>query len=238
MGHPPELRWRRGAETFTAPIGEVWLAELRNADPWRSVRSAHGQAHFAGSYWAATTRGLVTYESRLELGRLLLADWDPDVAWIVSQPFLIESVSPDGHRRRHIPDYLLFDRSDGACVVNVKPPSRLAVPKVAAALAWPQEHFARRGWRTEVWTGAPTLRLTNLRFLAGYRHAERCDPEALELVRRLGTRATTIGELEQMCGHHCRVELVRPAILHAVWSHELRIDIDQHLDVHTRLEAS
>ncbi|HET9966639.1 MAG TPA: hypothetical protein VFQ68_00300, partial [Streptosporangiaceae bacterium] len=38
-----------------------------------------GQAHYSGWYWSATTGGHVVYESRLELARLLMADFDPQV---------------------------------------------------------------------------------------------------------------------------------------------------------------
>jgi hypothetical protein len=40
-----------------------------------AVAFAAWQAHVSGSYWAATTDGHVVYESRLELARLLLADF-------------------------------------------------------------------------------------------------------------------------------------------------------------------
>ncbi|MET7740308.1 hypothetical protein [Streptomyces sp. NPDC005385] len=36
-------------------------------------------AHYSGDYASATTGGQVVYESRLELARLLLADFDPSV---------------------------------------------------------------------------------------------------------------------------------------------------------------
>ena len=49
----------------------------------------HGQAHYSGWYWSATTGGHVVYESRLELARLLLADFDPRVAAIAAQPFCV-----------------------------------------------------------------------------------------------------------------------------------------------------
>jgi len=38
-------------------------------------------------YWSATTGTHVVYESRLELARLLLADFDPAVVNILAQPF-------------------------------------------------------------------------------------------------------------------------------------------------------
>ena len=39
-----------------------------------------------GAYWSSTERDLVTYESRLELARLLFADFEPSVLSIVASP--------------------------------------------------------------------------------------------------------------------------------------------------------
>ncbi|MFF2134330.1 LysR family transcriptional regulator [Streptomyces sp. NPDC058193] len=52
-------------------------------------------------------RDHVIYESRLELSRLLFADFDPAVRGIVAQPFLLKTVL-EGKARWHIPDYLLL----------------------------------------------------------------------------------------------------------------------------------
>jgi Cu/Ag efflux pump CusA len=72
----------------------VGLETLRSAAPWRTFRWHHGQQHFPGSYWAVTNCDLVIYESRLELARLLYADFDPAVEWIVAQPFLLMLTLP------------------------------------------------------------------------------------------------------------------------------------------------
>jgi hypothetical protein len=53
-------------------------------------------------YWSSTTGAHVVYESRLELARLLLADFDREVAGIAAQPFLVREEG-----RRHVPDFLL-----------------------------------------------------------------------------------------------------------------------------------
>ncbi|WP_338781007.1 transposase [Streptomyces sp. DG1A-41] len=83
----------------------------------------------------------VIYESRLELGRLLFADFDPAVQYVVAQPFLLKA-DIDGKDRRHIPDYLLL--TDDGPVVDVKPtnsmpktplggsPSRVVKPRMWA----------------------------------------------------------------------------------------------------------
>ncbi|MGY1947655.1 hypothetical protein [Nocardia asiatica] len=52
---------------------------LAEAAPWRTFRWCAGQKHYSGTYWAATVQGHVIYESRLELARLLFADFASDV---------------------------------------------------------------------------------------------------------------------------------------------------------------
>jgi Phage integrase family len=64
-----------------------------------------GRKHYSGWYWSSTTDGLVVYESRLELARIMLADFAPEVIAIEAQPFRL--IGADGHRiRSHVPDIL------------------------------------------------------------------------------------------------------------------------------------
>jgi hypothetical protein len=146
----------------------VTASQIVTAAPWRTARSARGQEHYPGYYWSATTGGHVIYESRLELARLLLADFAPDVVAIAAQPFLLRAQA-GGRARRHVPDFLLLHAGQTVRVVNVKPAARLADPAIAEALAWPGELFEARGWGHEIWTGAEPVFLANVRFLAGYR---------------------------------------------------------------------
>jgi hypothetical protein len=89
---------------------------LFRAAPWRTFRSYLGQRHYSGTYWAATTRDHVIYESRLEPANLVLADFNPRVKNIVAQPFLL-TATVDDQKRRHIPDYL-WDSVSGLAVVS------------------------------------------------------------------------------------------------------------------------
>jgi hypothetical protein len=215
------------------------LEVLRGADvvPWREFRWRHGQAHYSGLYWSSTTGGHVGYESRLELSRLLLADFDPQVVWIVSQPFLLEAVVA-GQKRRHVPDFALVDRHGVISVVNVKPVSRLGNPKVAATLAWAEVALASRGWRHEVWSGAPQTVLANVRFLAGYRRRDRFDGEILDAALEAVGDGGSIGAAEVCCSSVGSPAAVRPALLHLVWSGVLRADLTCVLSGETLLERA
>ena len=112
-------------------------------------------------------RDHVVYESRLELARLIFADFDRSVHRILAQPFLLKA-KVGGKIRKHIPDYFLAT-DHGPVVVDVKPEYLLAKPAVAYTFAWTRWLVEARGWQYEVWSGAPSPELENLRFLAGYR---------------------------------------------------------------------
>lgn len=222
----------RESEAGLALVSAEVLAAGR---PWRVFRWRQGQAHYSGWYWSATTGGHVVYESRLELARLLLADFDPQVAVIAAQPFLV--AAPSGGRvRRHVPDFLVIGRDGGVRVVNVKPADQMEVPKVAEALAWAGEVFAARGWEHEIWSGAASVLLSNVRFLAGYRFADRVDAALVDAIEHEAPSGATIGDLEQDWPD--RTGDVRPAALHLLWRGVFRTDLQVPLSAATKLERA
>jgi len=218
-----------------ADLALVPVDQLAAGRPWRVFRWRQGQAHYSGWYWSATTGGHVVYESRLELARLLLADFDPQVTAIAAQPFLVEAPS-QGRMRRHVPDFLLVGRDGGACVVNVKPADQLAVPKVAEALAWAGEVFATRGWRHEIWSGTAPVPLANVRFLAGYRYAGRVNTAVVTAIMDQAPATVSIGDLEDTWPG--RGGDARAAVLHLVWRGVFRADLSAPLSAATRLERA
>ena len=76
-------------------VAKEWAAvgtdELALAEPWRTFRWYLGQRHYSGTYWSSTVGVPVIYESRLELARLLFADFEPSVRHIDAR----RSMSPD-----------------------------------------------------------------------------------------------------------------------------------------------
>ena len=135
----------------------------------------------------------VIYESRLELARLLYADFDPSVGRVLAQPFLL-AANVSGVQRKHVPDYLLLTDS-GPVVVDVKPASKLTEPKVASTLAWPRSAIQARGWGTyELWTEPPVAELRNIRFLAGFRRSAHFDGGRESRCRRNWSRIDAGGK--------------------------------------------
>jgi hypothetical protein len=123
-----------------------------------------------------------TWSARLELSRLLLADFDGLVQRIVAQPFLLTAVV-GCKERKHIPDYLLFTNT-GPVVVDVKPHRCAVKPEIAFTFAWTREAIESRGWKYEVWTGAAHYEVENIRFLAGYRRTSLFDQRLLNELRQ------------------------------------------------------
>ncbi|MGY1943970.1 TnsA-like heteromeric transposase endonuclease subunit [Nocardia asiatica] len=169
-GHELEIPWERATVEF-----------LAGAAPWRTFRWRTGQKHYSGTYWAATEQGHVIYESRLELARLLFADFALEVRRIVAQPFLLR-VLVNGMARKHIPDYLLLSVG-GPIVVDVKPRARLDRPAVRSTFEWTRALVEAHGWRYEVWSEPGPVELDNVRFLAGFRRLWLFDSVLLDELR-------------------------------------------------------
>lgn len=151
-------------------LRSVSLAAVIQGMPVRRVHTAAGKKNYIGEFWSATTGAHLPYESRLELDRLWLADFDSSVAWIATQPFWMRG--KDGcDVRRHVPDALLRLTSGDFVVVDVKPIEFQSEPRVAAVLNWTSRACAARGWRYEVWGGADPVLLANIRHLGRARRA-------------------------------------------------------------------
>jgi hypothetical protein len=232
------VRYRRGDGRYVdtslvrVPFGDV-LAGL----PVRELRAYRGRRHYSGWYWSATTGGHVVYESRLELARILLADQDPDVVAIAAQPLLLEGF--DGVRaRRHVPDLLLGVAGGGVMLVDVKAASQLADPAVAEQFAWTRRVCEQHEVPFEVWSGTDAVRLENVRFLAGYRRADLISTDLVVPALEAVVRHSTIGQLERALDAAGRRALVRPVILHLLWSGALVADLSVLLGPGTRISAA
>lgn len=224
------VRYRRAEGVFAdTTLDRVRFDEVLSGLPVREFRSYRGRKHYSGWYFSSTTGGHVVYESRLELGRILLADQDPGVVGIAAQPFVLEGF--DGERiRRHVPDLLLEHVGGGLTIVDVKPARRCGDPKVVAQFAWTGSLCAAYGLGFEVWSGCDPVWLENIRFLAGYRRKDLIDPAVVSLVRETVAGEWRIGDLERALDAPARRALVRPAVLHLLWSGALIADFSRPLD--------
>ncbi|MFJ8150570.1 TnsA-like heteromeric transposase endonuclease subunit [Streptomyces sp. NPDC096048] len=195
--------------------------------PWRTFRWRYGQKHYSGTYWSSTMSGHVVYESRLELTRLLYADFDQDVTAVFAQPFLL-STTVEGRQRRHVPDYLVLRDKDVPLVVDVKPRHLLTRPKVNSALGWAREVVLSRGWDFQMWTEPPEAELQNLRFLAGYRRGWLFDEDLLAEIRAADLYGATVGDAFRAFPQHPDWR-VRAAVLRLLWCQHFVTDLTEPL---------
>jgi hypothetical protein len=209
-------------------LDRVALDELVAGLPVREFRWYKGRRHYSGWYWSATTQRMIVYESRLELARIMIADFDPLVAGIAAQP--MQLCAPDGHRlRRHVPDLLLVDHGGGVTVVDVKASHKREDPQTRQLMAWTREIVGLRGWGFEDWYEAPQPLLANVTFLAGYRRAAVIDASLVESVRDAVGAGSSIADVERSLSRW-DFRLVRPAVLHLLWRGELVTDLSRPLD--------
>jgi hypothetical protein len=223
-----QVQYRSASDqSVDTTLDQAVLAELAGSLPVREFRWYKGQRHYSGWYWSSTMNGLVAYESRLELARIMLADFDPAVIAIAGQPFRL--IGADGARiRRHVPDILLVTADGGAMVVDVKSPHKRDDPDVRAVMQWTRDAVGLRGWGFEEWYGAPPDLLTNVRFLAGYRRRAVIDESLIPAVREAAGGPVAITDLERSVAADSVV--VRPVILHLLWTGALATDLDRPLD--------
>lgn len=219
------------------PAGRLPLAVLFTAAPWRTFRWYQGQRHYSGLYWAATESSHVAYESRLELSALLMADFDLSVHRIKSQPFRLVAFV-NGRTHRHVPDYLLGTDS-GPMVVDVVRGERVDQPKIAMLCAWTKRVVESLSWRYEVVSEQPTVRLANVRFLAGCRRERFINGIVLSHLRSYvaDLDGMRIGDALHRYSSNFPEPLVRSALMHMLWRQELIIDLSQQLRPSTVLEV-
>lgn len=231
------IRFRNNSgQEHTVPLRD--FSPIRAAPdllPWRRFHSHKGQLHLSGTYWSSTMQGHVIHESRLELSRLMLADFDPSVVQIQAQPFELQT-RVCGKPRRHIPDYLLIHKDDSVTVVDVKPAARLLNPIIREKLTWPGPEFRSQGWAHEIWSSEEATRLENVRFLAGFRRGWLFEEAILEAVGKIAA-GKSIADVESTLSSSWPIRFVRPVIFHLLWTSQLRADLTQPLAASTELVA-
>ena len=230
-----EVRYK-GAdrELRVSTLDWVDVDEVLAGVPVREFRWFKGRQFYSGWYWSATGERLLAYESRLELARIILADFTPEIVGVAAQPFQL-SGRDKGRLRRHVPDLLLVDATGLVTVVDVKPAARLELPKVREVFDWTGRLCALRGWSFEVWSGADARLLANVVFLAGFRRASVVRGDLFGAVLAVVVRPVTVGEVERALADEAPAELVRPVVCHLLWRGRLTTDMFRPIDRDTEL---
>ncbi|HEV2362377.1 MAG TPA: TnsA-like heteromeric transposase endonuclease subunit [Acidimicrobiales bacterium] len=238
--HGVVLRYRTGRDQFVeADFKTTTAAAIATvAEPFREFRWRRGQKHFPGYHWCARLDRHVGGESQLELSWVRVADQHPSTARVLSQPFQLEAVVA-GHRRRHIPDYLLIEASGLATVVDVKPSAFLDEPKVKSTFAWVRPLVEAHGWRFQVWSGLDRIETMNLRHMTAFRDPRRLDTELVHDVMATVIDGDTFADVESRLVRRAPRHEIRASVLHLLWWSRLQADLAAPLSrTNTRLEAS
>lgn len=85
-------------DAVAAGLAEVDAEAVVAGRPVRRFPTYRSQSNYPGWLWSVTMGRLVGYESLLERDRLWLADFDPTVRGIASQPFSDGDLGPLGGR--------------------------------------------------------------------------------------------------------------------------------------------
>lgn len=206
-----------------------------DAVPWRKFPWFLGQKNYSGMYWSATEGKLVGYESRLELARLTILDFDPTVKRIASQPFHLRAVV-DGRRLRRTIDYLALT-NDGPLAIDVKRKDELDKPEVKELLKHTGTLVETRGWRYEIASEPDEVHYANIKFLAGYRRDWLFDEGVLAEVRESAAREPNQSIREVLSGTRVSKPIAKAALLHLLWTHQLRADLSARLSMNTTVEV-
>lgn len=203
-------------ESRRRPLLDCVTARFEDVAAVRPFRWTHGERHFSGWYWAATTGQHVGFESWLERDRLLLLDFDPKVVGIASQPFWL--YWHDGEReRRHAPDYFVRRADGSAVVVDVRADERIE-PKDSEAFEVTRLACGQAGWGFER-VGVPEgVLLANVRWLSRYRHPRCLRGRVVDRLREV--LATPVPLMAGADAAGDRLETL-PVLFHLLWLQEV-----------------
>lgn len=215
-------------EDVTTTIGSMDLDRVSHSEPIRRIRSHRGQRHYSGLYWSFRTRSHVAYESRLELDRLLLADFDPATRWLAAQPLQLRGSDADGVIR-HVPDFC-FLRQDDCLLVDVKPAAFVGRADVARVFGWTRRVCSARGLKYEVWTGETSrARIAGVQAVAVARRLPLPNQATIEHIAEAVRPGVTLDVL-------ALVDAVgRQGIMRLVWEGILDVDLQRPVDGRTEV---
>lgn len=237
-------------------IGNVADIDFRWAIPVRRPQNSPARSHRIGTMALASSNDSKTlskdlavmaslpnpfntavFESRLEEDHLLLLDRDPDVSWIVAQPFKVTGVDEDGVKFSHTPDILAI-RNGVREMVDVKPREFVDDPEVQRRRSLMKHMCDKLGWTYSIGSELNPFQRANLRYLRRYRRHPQQFTKTTSVLDTFNSdpRSSSAGipftDLAEACGGWA---VAAPTILHLLWSGQIRFDWDDTLAEHTLL---
>ena len=90
-----------------------------------------------------------------------------------------------------------------------------------------------QGWAFEAWSGTDPRLLANVQFLAGYRRPALIDAGLIPAVLDAAAGQVSAEAIEQALSPRYPPVLVRPVVLHLLWTGRLRADLTRPLSADT-----
>jgi hypothetical protein len=222
------------------PLSKSLFHDLQPSllQPMREMRNSHYKTNKPGLQYFESTGQLVAFESRIEGFNLLILDWEGNTSAIQGQPFTLHYKNKFGKKTWHVPDFMVAHSDGTVSVINVKPSNELVDPKVQDQFAAAAKACGLAGWQHRVMATPGEAFLSNLQFLANFKQET---PICVDVMAALAAHpvkgalpvseyvdhATTVSGLHPV--------LVRPVIMHALWTRQMICNLDQPLMGATRI---
>lgn len=183
--------------------------------------------------FSVTNDDHVWLESGLEHDLLRMCDRDPDVAWVVSQPFRLSWAEPTSGS--HTPDLLTVGAGGQVTVWDAR---RLEEQdddfRMHADVAL--RCCGAVGWCYEVFSELATHERLNLLWLHGFRRRPAWMHRHANLIRRTaGGTGTSLGDLFT---HDDGSGELKSAVWHLVWAGQLDIDLTTGITDESRVTVN
>lgn len=223
----------------TSPVHWLWAdgvgPDPRSLGPYRLPKATAFAKHSPAHAYCHTTGSHLLVESGLERELAEELDGDPEIAWLVAQPFALYFADPQRERRqlKHIPDLLTVRQDGGVTVWDVRPLARQDERFLRIA-QWTRSACAAVGWRYEVFPGHSPTRRVNQLWISAYRQPVPWIAALEDMLHEGLTDGTlqTVGDVYARDAGYG--QLVR-ALYYCIWSHKIRCDLDAPITSETEL---
>lgn len=225
----PQVAWR--FKVGGSPTTWDWtqVPDPNLLEPIRRPASGAASKHIPVRAHSHTVGAHLALESGLEHDLLRVLDRDPDVVWLVPQPFELEWGI--GKRRRHVPD-LLSVGSDGTVKVwDIKTPQAATSARFVAVQELTERACSTVGWSYSVFTGLPAISRHNLLWLHAYRaRPEWADRWEAELLAH-ADGGCRLGDLIGLDPERTNL------MWHLIWTGRLSLDLTEQMGPASRVAS-
>ncbi|MFC5185453.1 TnsA-like heteromeric transposase endonuclease subunit [Actinomadura harenae] len=214
-----------GGDEVRRKLVHAQEVSFERASAVRDFPSYRGQRNYPGLYYAATMDEHVGYESWLERDEAMALDFAVDVVGFASQPFWL--FWSDGQRvRSHAPDFFARLKDGTGVVIDCRPSERIR-SRDAGAFEATEQACDSVGWQYRLVAAYDPTWLSNVRWLAGYRHDRFADEAVGARLCEVFADGASLMDGAAEVGDPIAV---LPVLFHQMWSHRLGTDLSQRLD--------